>query len=79
MYIRTYMSVTLRNVNLQYRLECQFEVTPRQDIGYHMHYTTTLGRRFLATKDGEDSVAGPSQRTYLAKSSTKVSGEHSDG
>ena len=69
-----YMSVTLRNVNLQYRLgnvnlrsrlECQFVLTPGQDIGY-VHYTTTLGRPFLAMEDGEDSVAGHSQCTYLS-------------
>ena len=33
-----------------------------------MHYTTTSGRRFLATEDGEpgeDSTAGPLQRMYL--------------
>ena len=72
-YVRTYVSVTLRNVNLRYRLgmsiwgqrsECQFALTPRQDIAY-VHYTTKLGRRFLPTDDGEDSATGPSQRTYL--------------
>ena len=33
-------------------------------------YTMTSGRRFLATEDGEDSMAGPSQRTYFAEPST---------
>ena len=50
---------------------------PRQDIRYHVHYMTTLGRRFLATEDGEDSAAGPSQRTYLAESSAEASAERS--
>ena len=39
----------------------------QQDIGYHVHYTTTLGQRFLAMEDAEDSAAGPLQRTYLAQ------------
>ena len=44
MYVCTcmYLSVTLRNVNLRYRLGIS-TVTPRQDIEYHVHYTTTLG------------------------------------
>ena len=29
-----YVPVTLRNVNLRSRLECQFALTPGQDIGY---------------------------------------------
>ena len=49
---------------------------PRQDIGYHVHYTTS-GRRFLVTEDGEDSAAGPSQCTYLVESSAEASAEHS--
>ena len=61
--------VSFRNVNLRSR-------PGRQDIGYHVHYTTTSGR-FLATEDGEDSAAGLSQRTYLAESSAEVSAEHS--
>ena len=60
--------VSLRNVNLRSRSECQFVLTPGQDIGY-VHYTTTSGRRFLATEDGEDSAAGPSQQTYFAEPS----------
>ena len=59
MYVRMYVSVTLRNVNLR------STVMPRQDIGYHVHCTTTLGQRFLETEDGEDSVARPLQLTYL--------------
>ena len=51
--------VLLRNVNLRSM------VTPRQDIGYHVHCMTTLGRRFLETEDGEDSVARPLQHMYL--------------
>ena len=63
-YVRTYVSVTLRNVNLRSRSECQFALTPRQDIGY-VHYTTKPGRHFLPMEDGENSATGPSQRTYL--------------
>ena len=32
-------------------------------------WRTELGGCFLAVEDGEDSAAGPSQRTYLAESS----------
>ena len=35
------------------------------------------GERFLAMEDGEDSTAGPSQRTYLAESSAETSAERS--
>ena len=63
------MLVTPRNVNLK------STVTPRQDIGYHVHYTTTSGPSFL--EDGKDSAAGPLQRTYLAESSAEVSAERS--
>ena len=60
------MSVTLRNVNL------------RSHPGrISVSYMTTSGRRFLATKDGEDSAVGPSQRTYLAESSAEASAERS--
>ena len=31
----------------------------------------------MATEDGEDSTAGPSQRTYLAESNAEASAEHS--
>ena len=73
-YVRTYVrvghawecqfAVSLRNVNLRSRSECQFALTPRQDIGY-VHYTTKPGRHFLPTEYGENSATGPSQRTYL--------------
>ena len=66
-----YVSVTLRNVNLM------LTVTTRQDIGYHVHYTTTLERHFLAMEDGEDCAAGPLQHTYSAKSSAEASAERS--
>ena len=46
-----------------------------QDIRCHVHYTTTSGRHFLATEDGEDSVARPLQSTYLAESSAEASAE----
>ena len=70
-HVRMYMSVTLRNVNLM------STVTPRQDIGCHVHYTTTSGQRFLAMEDGEDCAARPLQCTYLAKSSAEASAERS--
>ena len=70
-YVHTYVSVTLKNVNLR------STVMPRQDIGYHVHCTTTSRRCFLATEDGEDSVAGPLQHTYLVESSAEASAEHS--
>ena len=34
-------------------------------------------RPFLAMEDGEDSAAGPLQRTYLAESSAELSAERS--
>ena len=41
-------------------------------------WRTELGRQcFLAMKDGEDSVPGPSQCTYLAESSAETSAERS--
>ena len=38
-----------------------------------MDYTGTSGRRFLAMKNGEDSAAGPLQRTHLAELSAETS------
>ena len=38
-------------------------------------WRTELGGRFLAMEDGEDSMAGPSQLTYLAESSAETSTE----
>ena len=35
------------------------------------------GQCFLAMEDGEDSTAGPLQRTYLAESSVEMSAERS--
>ena len=40
-----YVSVTLRNVNLRSRSECQFARTPGQDIGYVFH--DDVGMTFL--------------------------------
>ena len=56
--------VSLRNINLRSPSECQYVLTPGKDTGY-MHYTRTLGQRFLAVEDREGSMAGPSRRTYL--------------
>ena len=44
----------------------------RQDIGYHVHYTTTSGGRFLATEHGEDSAAGPLQRIWRSQVQKRV-------
>ena len=60
--VRTYVLVTLRNINLRSHQECHFALTPGQDTRY---YTTTSGQRFLDTEDGEGSAAGPSRRMYL--------------
>ena len=68
------MSVTLRNVNLRYRLEKSIEVTPMQDIGYHVHYTTTSGRRFLGD-GGQGGQRGWAFATYV--SSAEASAERS--
>ena len=64
-------TISLRNVKLRLRSECQFALTSGQDIRY-VHYTMTSGQRFLATEEGEDSVAGPSQRTYFAEPSRRI-------
>ena len=37
-----YVSVTLRNVNCGITWECQFALTPGQDVRY-LHYTTFFG------------------------------------
>ena len=49
MYVRMYVLVMLRNVNLQYRFGMSIEVTPTQDIGYHVHYTTLVSFPGLPT------------------------------
>ena len=45
--------------------------------GRRWSWRTELGGRFSAMEDGEDSVAGPSQRMYLAESSAETSAERS--
>ena len=57
--------VSLRNVNLraEYRIPCALH--------------DNVGTSFLTSEDKEDSVAGPSQRTYLAESSAEASAERS--
>ena len=58
--------------------ECQFEVTPRQDVRYHvraLHALDDVWTRFFGAEDWEDSAAGPSQGTYLAESSGEMSAE----
>ena len=68
-HVCTYVSVTLRNVNMRYRLGMSIEVALGMSICAHdvryVHYMTTSGQRLLATEDGEDSTAGPSQHTHL--------------
>ena len=84
-YVRTYVLVTLRNVNLQSRSECQFALTLRNSSVTDMCITQGSQRRmelggqhFLAMEDEQDSTAGPLQCTYLAKSSAETSAEHRD-
>ena len=43
--------------------------------GHWWRWRTELGGCFSAMEDEEDSVAGPSQRTYLAESSAETSAE----
>ena len=63
-----YLLVTLRNVNLR------STVTPRRDIGYHVH---SRRRDEVFLEDGKDSVARPLQRTYLVESSAEASAKRS--
>ena len=67
-YVRTYVTVTLRNVNLRSRPGRISDTT-----------CITRRRRDDVFGDGgrEDSAAGPSQRTYLAESSAEANTERS--
>ena len=71
--VRTYVSVTLRNVNLHsFALTC----TLAQELTRHwltMEVEDREERRFLTMEDGEDSAAGPPQRTCFAESSAERS------
>ena len=40
--VRTYVLVTLRNVNLRSPSECQFALMPGQDTGYVLHDVRTF-------------------------------------
>ena len=87
--VHTYVSVTLRNINLQYRLGMNLRSrlgrisdttcivwTGSKTIPRALH--DDVGTRFfLATEDGagEDSAAGPLQHTYLTESSAEASAE----
>ena len=82
MYVRAYVRVghAYRNVNLQYRLEFALMLRNAslkraflEDVDEAGR--TELGGRFSAMEGGEDSAAGPSQRTYLAESSPETSAE----
>ena len=46
-------------------------------LKHALHEDIDEERSFLAMEDGEDSVAGPSQRTYLMESSAQMSAERS--
>ena len=76
-YIRTYVSVTLRNVNLRQRLG--MSVWGRWSRPGKMLDTTCITRwhrdDFFGDEDGENSAAGPLQCTYLAESSAEASAE----
>ena len=79
-YVHTYMSVMLRNVNLHsFALTCK-------ELMYHMHDDGGVcgrgtrsrledreERRFLTMEDGEDSAAAPPQRTCFVESSAERS------
>ena len=64
MYIRTYVLVTLRYVNWQYRLGMSIWAHTRAQELICCLICALFAMsvwRFLATEDGEDSSAGPSQ------------------
>ena len=65
-----YMAVTLRNVNL-------LMFRNRPSLKYALHEDIDEERSFLAMENGEDSVAGPLQRTNLVESSAQTSAERS--
>ena len=79
-YVRTYVSVMLRNVNLHsFALTCK-------ELMYHMHDDGGVcgrgtrsrledreERHFLTMEDGEDSAAAPPQRTCFVESSAERS------
>ena len=75
-----YVSVTLNNVNLCSCSETQVSLicALHEDVdGGRSLLGGGRGRRLLAMEDGEDSAAGPLQRTYLAESSAETSTERS--
>ena len=86
-YVRTYMVVTLRNVNLQSCLEMSicthvWNVNchgSRSGSGSLKHWWRTElgGTTFLCDSGGVDSTAGHLQRTYLVESSVETSAERS--
>ena len=78
-FVNVTVAVALSNVNLRsgpgrirYRIPRALHDVGTSRPGYTSGHA---GRRFLATEDGEDSAAGSSQRTYLAKSSAEASAE----
>ena len=81
--VRMYVAVTLRKINLWSRSECQFALTLRNVSLIHgLHKGVNGGRSwggrcFLAMEGGKDSVAEPSQCTYLMESSVEMSAERS--
>ena len=71
MYIRTYVAVTLRNVNLRSCLGMSI-CAHTQESGVTETCITCMR---MLMEDGEDSAGGPLQRTYLAESSAETSAE----
>ena len=69
MYVRKYVSVTLK-MSIWGHARNVVALTRRH---WYVDYTGTSGRRFLAIENGEDSAAGPLQRTYLAELSAETS------
>ena len=82
-HVRTYVAVTLRNVNLQSCLgisicaHAQESGVTETCISRGRQWRMKLGgERFLAMEGG-DSAAGPLQCTDLVESSVEMSNEHS--
>ena len=90
-YVRTYVAVTLRNLQSCLGMSIcaharNVDLHSRSRIGRHRETCIMQGRRWrtelggrclLAMEDREDSTVGPSQRTYLAESSAETSAERS--
>ena len=80
MYVRTYVSVTLRNVNLHsFALICAHSFALTCTLRNHALRGLTMEVedreewRFLTMEDAEDSATGPPQRMCFAESSAERS------